>query len=112
MPLNTQIRRDGKPLSVRWGGFHVACMVLAAAWDSGEGKLAEQVSVPEDIDYPNEPCRIGQGDVWDLMSYPVIALTPLNSGPYTLKGTHRFEDAADGEVLELLPGDVLSAWRD
>jgi hypothetical protein len=111
MPLNTQIMRDGKNLPVRWGGFHVGAMVLAASWDSGTGPF-EDNSPPTDIDYPTEPCPLSFRDAFSLMSYPVIATTPLNKGEYTLTGTHRFIDTSDGELFELLPGDILRAWRD
>lgn len=125
MPLETEIRRNGKPLKLRWSGFHVTAMVMAAAFDSGEGpfqgkqepgKYRYNDDAPEyagmtNEDYPGAPCPINPGDSWLLCSYPYIAMTPLNKGKYTLKETHRFLDTTDGEVLELLPGDELRAWR-
>lgn len=122
MPLNTQIERKGEALPVRWGEFHVACMVLAAAWDSGEGPFTDNTD-PRDrdekpkfangdeLDYPVEPYPVSPREVFNLVMYPIISATPLNSGEYVLKREHRFVDVTDGEVLELLPGDVLKAWR-
>ncbi len=37
MPLNTQVIRNGEPLEIHWGYFHVAAMVFAASIDSGKG---------------------------------------------------------------------------
>lgn len=117
MPLITQITRDGEPLTLTWGDFHVAAMVIAAALDSGKGPWAENTihgiaSQWEDkLTYPADPLPISFKDAWSICSYPVIAATPLNDGPYTLTKPHRFIDQRDGEVLDLLPGDILSAYR-
>jgi len=122
MPLNTQIIRDGKPLKIKWGGFHVVAMTLAAAFDSGEGPF-DGAQKPKytytegeykgktEADYPDVPCPISQANLWDLMGYHVISTTPLNRGGYKLKNKHRFLDITDNELLELLPGDELIAYR-
>jgi len=112
MPLNTQILRDGEEVQLRWGHFHVAAMTLASAWDSMEGKVAEVCPPPDDYNPTEEAIPLSPTDVFGLVGYHIIAETPLNNGCYTLKGPHTFLDPTDGEVLELLPGDVLSMWRD
>lgn len=114
MPLGTQIRRKGRALKVRWSQFHVAAMVYAAALDSKEGKLYEAMVAHDEVPTPEElkeGFSIPPGAVFHIVSYPVIAATPLNSGDYTLQGSFRFVDPTDGEVFDLLPGDVLSVWR-
>lgn len=129
MPLETQIIRNGKPLKLQWGGFHVSAMVLAAAFDSGEGPFEgeqeplfqfpdteEGCSVPEwrgkdQSSYPEVPCPISPSNTFELMEYHVIARTPLGRSGYKLKKLHRFVDVTDGEILELQPGDVLRAYR-
>lgn len=117
MPLNTQIIRDGQELTLRWGGFHVAAMVLAAALDSGKGPFDDNTlaGLYEDgselPDYPDEPIPVSRKDVFSLMSYGALAATPLGDGRYILKGRHHFVDIADGEDLVLQPGDVLVAQR-
>lgn len=124
MPLNTRIIRDGEPLQIRWGDFHVAAMVCAAAYDSGQGPFEgeqkpafrygegdhEWANRTAD-EYPEVPCPITPRDSFTMADYYVIATTPLNDGEYVLKGEHRFLDCMDGEILHLLPGDVLQAWR-
>lgn len=117
MPLQTSITRDGELVKLSWGQFHVAAMVIAAALDSGKGPfkdnsltgiLREGAEVP---DYPTEPITLAPGDCFPLADYYVIALTPLNDGPYTLQHDHHFRDASDGEDFPLKAGDVLHAWR-
>jgi hypothetical protein len=114
MPLNTAIYRNGKPLSLRWGGFHMVAMTLAAAIDSQEGELIRILKDNEGgrelLSY--DPIPLSPGDVWSLTGYHIVAATPLNTGDYTLKGSYRFTDPTDDELLELLPGDVLSMSRD
>jgi len=117
MPLNTQIKRGGKLLALPngWGGFHVAAMVIAAAADSGQGPYEDMESFVDEALNLNESqgfIGIKPSDVFNLMNYMVIAQTPLNHGGYTLKQPWSFKDTADGELLELLPGDELIAWRD
>jgi|SRR5215469_1642576 len=118
MPLNTQIIRNGENLSLRWGGFHVAAMAIASTLDQplSEWKLWE---APEKVQesiagqgYPENPMPITPSMAFSLADYGALSLTPLNEGSYTLTQTHRFIDVTDDEVLELLPGDVLRAWRE
>lgn len=127
MPLNTRILRDGEPLQLRWSDFHVAAMICASTWDAGvkgpftnaDGPLFEygpECSVKEwanktHADYPAVPAPLDPGLCWQLTGYSYLGMSPLNTGPYTLKKEHRFLDVTDGEVLHLLPGDVLKAWR-
>lgn len=71
MPLNIQIVRDGEPLKLRWGFWHLDCISSALRV---EGKT-------------------------------------LNDYDYVLTEEHEFTDETDGEVLKLLPGDRIQAWR-
>lgn len=137
MPLHTQITRDGEALSLRWSDFHVAAMAIAAACDDPKNPEAKLFTEPTDrpdfawpatqedagkdcpaewlgkdqTAYPEVPCPITPSNAFQIASYPYLAATPLNSGAYTLKREHKFVDITDGEVLHLLPGDVLSAAR-
>lgn len=111
MPLHTQILRDGKPLNLRWSHFHVAAMTCAAAFDSGQGPFVGEQKPNDSLNYPEEPQPINPGDSFRLVGYHVLATTPLNNGDYTLKSEHKFVDVTDGEILHLLPGDVLCATR-
>ena len=117
MPLNTFIERDGEPLQLRWGGFHMCAMVFAASWDSGEG-IFEDNTEPE-MEEPEYANKEGHGPLGHyihpsysmMISYPHIGMTPLNNGPYILKKDYRFVDAQDGEILDLKAGDKLIAYR-
>jgi hypothetical protein len=112
MPLHTQVRRNGEPLTIRWGGFHVACMVLAAAVDSGQGPW--DVNTWEDITGLDirDPVVITPRDVFALENYGPVAATPLGHDSYVLKdGPYHFIDSTDGEEFDLLPGDELIAFR-
>jgi hypothetical protein len=114
MPLNTQIVRNGKPLEICWGGFHVAAMVLAVTMDSGEGPFAPEACSKKGmygVDDPDALMNINPAQSFSLVEYGAIGATPLNTGAYTLIGTYVFQDTSDGEVFTLLPGDVLSAYR-
>ena len=117
MPLNTLIERDGKPLVLRWGDFHLCAMVFAASWDSGKGIFEDNTEPPmEEPEYVNKPGRgpLGhyiQPSMSFLIGYHHIGATPLNDGSYTLKKNYTFVDAYDGEILELKAGDVLSMSR-
>lgn len=72
MPLNTQIIRNGEPLALRWGWWHVQVMLETAEL--------------EGVDLRKK-------------------------GSHTVKEAITWEDPADGEVLPLLPGDVLTMYR-
>jgi hypothetical protein len=113
MPLNTQIIRNGEALKIRWGGFHIAAMALAASFDSGEGPLQIDKIYEEykHENYPEEPFPVTRQIVFVLSDYMALAKTPLNEGQYTLIHEHKFVDTTDGEVLILLPGDLLVAVR-
>lgn len=118
MPLETQIQDlDGKLIPLRWGDFHIAAMVLAATFDSGQGPFKDNRLRRIIRDrrlarrYPVEPMPIGPGTCFQLASYPVIGATPLSGEGYVLKRTHRFIDTRDGELLELFPGYRLIAFR-
>jgi len=114
MPLDTQIKRNGKLLAMPegWGGFHVAAMVFAASMDSGEGPFPDN-SLMGIYKTDDHSARLGvsQRDVWSLVDYSAIGRTPLNMGSYTLKADYTFVDNMDGEVLDLKAGDVLMAYR-
>lgn len=121
MPLQTRILRDGEPLPLRWGDFHVACMALASCFDRIDGLAPTPDDVydappgtffgyPDDVTFP-----VSQQLSFMLCTYPMLAKTPLGEAGhdgYTLTGKHRFRDVQDGEILELLPGDVLIAFRE
>lgn len=114
MPLNTQILRDGKSLNLKWGGFHVAAMVIAASADSGRGPYQDMVSFKTEARGLMErqgSIGITAHDAFKLCDYSVMAATPLNEGSYTLKEAWTFYDNMDGETLALLPGDELVAHR-
>jgi hypothetical protein len=119
MPLNTTIIREGHALRLRWGNFHVAAMALAAAFDAGAPPFGDLTAIYDDPSlppqmfdcYPDAAFPITRQIAFELTSYPVIGKTPLNDGRYVLKGRHTFLDCTDGEVLRLLPGDELHAYR-
>ena len=120
MPLCTQIIRDGTPITLNWGDFHVAAMILATLADEKPMSEVMHYTYPDkdteyagktQDDYPAIPCPINWGIAFQLTSYGVIGNTRLNDGAYTLKHQHRFIDVSDGELLTLEPGDVLEAWR-
>lgn len=115
-PVVTQIIRDGKPLALRWGDFHIAAMIWASVWDSGIGPF-ESNDPPGFYDdgeghvfparYPELAAPITPDDSFAIVRRDVIVETPLRHGRYVLKREHRFIDMTDGEVLHLLPADVL-----
>jgi hypothetical protein len=122
MPLSTRIERNGEYLQLRWGDFHVAAMALASIFDTmdeerPEGELRFRPDEVYDTTelrfecYPDAPFPITRRIAFEMCSYPVLGRTPLNYGEYTLQRKHKFIDLADGEVLELLPGDKLAAVR-
>jgi hypothetical protein len=84
MPLHTQIERDGQPLELRWGWWHVQCMQEAAILD---------VSKDWGIEAP-----------WEQTPLYLKGVQMLHNGV-------TFEDPSDGEILELKPGDVLHMSR-
>ena len=83
MPVYTTLERNGTPLPLRWGGWHLECLWLAMVAEVGEEALA----------------------------YPRTWAGSPNSEPYTLTAAHTFTDPDDGEVLVIRPGDVYSAGR-
>jgi len=113
MPLNTRIIRNGKPLELRWSNFHVAAMALASSFEVKEGPLGDPTKIYMDElhVHPEMGFPITQGIAFILTEYGALGKTPLNEGRYTLKHSHKFTDLTDGEVLELLPGDELIAYR-
>lgn len=116
MPLSTQVIRNGEPLKISWGSFHVAAMALAASFDARMPPFTDPsviyITPPGTFDdYPNEAFPITNEVAFTLVSYGVLAQTPLNEGSYTLKSKHHFTDVTDGEDFVLLPGDELIAYR-
>jgi hypothetical protein len=111
--LNTQVIRNGEPLKLRWSDFHIAAMALASAFEDGKGPLGDQRNVYENVKHvhPYMPFPITGGIAFLVSTYQALAQTPLSGGSYVLKHTHSFIDLVDGEVLELLPGDELIAYR-
>lgn len=105
MPLETIIFRDEKPLEINWGGFHVACMIMATIVETKPDWC-------KDFDIPAHATQLcGPGDVFQLMDYTVIGATELNKGDYTLKEDHSFWDPVDGEIFELKAGDKFRVYR-
>jgi len=118
MPLNTSITRNGELLRLHWGNFHIAAMALAASFD--DDTCTNSISDPAGIYlkdprmfecYPDAPFPVTRNLAFTLTNYGALSKTPLNMGSYTLKRKHKFMDLEDGEVLELLPGDILTAIR-
>jgi hypothetical protein len=116
MPLNTSITRNGELIPLRWGNYHIAAMALAACFETGKGTITSPADVYQ-IDssiwacYPDMPFPITRQVANMLAEYGALSKTPLNEGIYTLTEKHKFIDIADGEILILLPGDILSAYR-
>lgn len=115
MPLNTEILRDGEVRQIRWGQFHVAAMVYAASYDSGQGPFDDMESFKSEVEQLMETqgaIGINPIDSFNLAAYHVLAATPLNGGSYTIENaTLVFQDNTDGEKFDIKPGDVLKAWR-
>lgn len=114
MPLNTSVERNGELLKLRWGNFHVAAMALAASFDEGTNVIGNPDKVYDGKtfdNYPDDPFPVSRQVAFMLTDYGALGNTPLNMGAYTLTKRHQFVDLEDGEVLELLPGDVLRAYR-
>lgn len=115
MPLSTRIIRDGEPLSLRWGDFHVASMVYAVSIDSGIGPFENIPALKEQAEVlMKEQGSIGitGKDAFALTMYHIIAATPLNDSDYTMANVDLvFHDNMDGEEFEIKRGDVLMAWR-
>src|SRR5262245_14050323 len=106
MPLNTEIKRGGRRRRIRWGGFHVAAMLVAIMFET-----KYRGSVPNsDLDYPNDPQPISPSDVWTLVDYSIIG-DVCPDGKYKLEQNTKFKDSADSEVFEFKAGDELSFWR-
>jgi hypothetical protein len=105
MPLNTHIEREGETLKLRWGGFHVAAMLYAIAFER------ELTSPNDDVDYPTQAQAISPANIFDVTNYPTISEV-CPGGEYTLTRQHHFWDPMDGEYFKLEPGDKLSFWRD
>jgi len=111
MPLATQVVRDGAPLRIRWGGFHVAAIALAALVEHHEQLSAAFTRDLAAQGWDGEqPVTITPALAHDLADYSVMGLA-FPAGEYTLAERHAFVDSADGEVFVLEPGDVLKAWR-
>lgn len=135
MPLNVQVIRNGEPVSIRWGEFHVAAMAVASSIDGPDkGMFKENHTIsnpppfgmpeklPDTADqswagkdqtsYPEVPMPITREDAFQIASYPMLAMTEVGKkGSHVLINRHRFVDCTDGEVFELLPGDELRMSR-
>lgn len=112
MTLQTAIIRDGQPMLIPWEEFHVASMIVASAMDSGKGPWPENSRKGiTGTDDTTQPIVIDWRTAFMLTTYPIIAMTPLNDGPYTLKAEYTFLDRVNSEIFVLMPGDVLEAYR-
>jgi len=105
MPLNTEIERNGEALKLCWGDFHLNAMYTAAIKESapdtpleGGGKVGD------------ESCKI-LNFIMGVYYLHIPGCPLVERGEQTLLYQHEFVDPYDGEVFELLPGDVLRAWR-
>lgn len=129
MPLNTQIIRDGEPMSVRWGNFHVAAMAIASALDGHaddkaladafEKDITEMRSgarnvndYPESLLGPDADLGIPVPASWcfQLSDYGALGACGLDKAPVLTK-RYTFWDPSDDEIFTLLPGDKLVAYR-
>lgn len=105
MPLSTQITRDGESLSLKWGEFHVAAMIVATI-------LEDDPNILENKEYNGEDeIGLSPANVFGLVNYGTIGNTKLNDGEVVLTKTSVFLDITDGEILKFEVGDVLSMWR-
>lgn len=85
MPVSTQLIRNGEPVKLGWGWWHIS--VLADAMEK-EG-------------YP----RVDPGNgKYIFMGFP-------NNGEYTFTEFHEYVDESDGEVFKIYPGDRYTAYR-
>lgn len=128
MPLETGISRNGELLQLRWGYFHLAAMCIAEWLDDGKYTIETLFPLEEQKDdevraelvklyaeYPERPIIVGRSLI-NTITYagyygPMSTCKWGNHGSYTLKGKHHFKDATDGEILTLLPGDILFGGR-
>jgi hypothetical protein len=106
VPLNTEIKRDGKVWNPTggWDYFALSCMYTAACKEA----------IPEENF--NEDTKWGEledGKYVDFSMIPIYYLdweVPLvKKGKQTLKQRHYFGN--DNRNITLLPGDTLRAWR-
>jgi hypothetical protein len=117
MPLATQILRDGDLLKLAWSDFHVACMALASSFEAGDNSFSDPSKVYDTDElrfdcYPDAAFPVTRQLAFMLCTYGMLAKTPLNDRSYTLTRKHKFLDTTDGEILELLPGDILIMQRE
>lgn len=89
MPAETQLVRDGKPVNLRWGWWHVDCLRTAVM---------------------NEDTRMAV-PIHDGRSQPFYMGLLNNPGTYKFRKDHTFIDETDGEVFEIKEGDEYSAYR-
>lgn len=89
MPLYTEIHRDGEPIEVRWGWWHVRRMQEAAILDA----------------HPELDPEVASSDpeFWVKFRGTRLATT----GQQTIRGNYLFLDESDGEEFEIRAGDVL-----
>jgi hypothetical protein len=91
MPINTELIRDGQAVKMPhgWGMWHCYCLFDAAS------KEDSRVVVKKN----------------DGSSEMFFGYWPNNPSSYTYKKHHRYIDETDGEVFDIFPGDIYSAWR-
>lgn len=113
MPLTTTITRDDQPVPIMWTEAVVAAMVIVASVDNGDDQsIFQQDATLPDFTDPDKPYTIRAQEAFMIPSYPMIGMTPLNHGPYTVTGGpyYFYDPFADQEVV-IKPGDVLNAVR-
>lgn len=118
MPLNTQVLRNDKPLPLRWGSWHLSCMLTAALYEQSpewiDSILMGDLTCEAERKFTHDDQEFDKiiKDLGSWFSYYVDWPADLiKRGAQTLKGEWRFYDPQDGEILHLLPGDQLVMYR-
>ena len=120
--LQTRITRDDQALVLNWGWWHVNCMIAIRAIEdevvTREEYDALQNFYPEANRLANRPSmersaldplanivHVLYRAYWDRVWAHVHKVGMWDG--YEVKQEHTFVDPDDGEVLTILPGDVL-----
>lgn len=106
MPLETQITRDGEPLSYRWDYVGLSIMYsVAVAEATPQRRINEEYTFGQ---------AVKAGRYMDFTLVPIYYLdwnVPLiKTGRQVLKRDHTFRVGED-RIVSLRAGDVLSAGR-